>query len=96
LAQLRRYSRDLGAADIIDDGPQRQVETLDVEEDVELERRDQARRGIACAVPSGATGVDEERGANRGEANGDEEQRCDQAVGGAARRKYAVRVVQFR
>jgi hypothetical protein len=45
---------DLGAADIVDDGLQGQIEALNVEENVEPERLDEARRGIARGVPGGA------------------------------------------
>jgi hypothetical protein len=96
LAQLRRHLCELGAADILDDGLQRQVEALDVEEDVEFERRDEARCGITCTVPGGAAGIDEQYRTDRGEARGEGEQGRDHAVGGAARRELAVRVVQFR
>lgn len=96
LAQLGRHLPDLGAADIVDDGLEGQIEALDVEENVELERGDEARRRIACAVPGGAACIDEERGTDRGKAHGDEKQSPDQTVGGAPRCELAVLVVQFR
>ena len=41
-------------------------------------------------------GIDEEYGADRGKARGEDEQGRDHAVGGAARRELTVLVVQFR
>jgi hypothetical protein len=96
LPQLGRHSLDLGASYTVDDGLQGQIETLDVEENVELERRDEARRGIARAVPRAAVGVDEECGADRGKAHRESEQGRDRASGGAAWREFAVLVVQSR